>query len=266
LDKGCVLLTVVAGGVLAVSPAHAQKAAPAQAAAPQTETPPANPSGDIIPDAEFEAQLPSLDPELGRPLEPIEDFPLPPADPVAGPELLPDAPVADPALVEPLPPLATFDVTTPPPGAADEERPAEIRYALEIEGLEEVNLEDRFQSLSALEDADGRATNAAQVSARAREDELLLLRMLRSEGYYDATGTVTVEQVPEQAGQLRVVVAAAPGERFKLGEIALTGAETVPPGLAREALKLNTGDPIVSTVVQAAEANVLLRCPISAKG
>ena len=255
------LLTVVVGGVLAVSPAHAQKAAPPRAAAPQTQATPANPGGDIIPDAEFEAQLPSLDPELGRPLEPIEDFPLPPVDPVAGPELLPDAPVADPALVEPLPPLATFDVTTPPPGTADEERPAQIRYALEIEGLEQVNLEDRFLSLSALEDADGRATNAAQVSARAREDELLLLRMLRSEGYYDATGTVTVEQVPEQAGQLRVVVAAAPGERYKLGEITLTGAETVPAGLAREALKLNTGDPIVSTVVQAAEANVLLRLP-----
>ena len=262
MDKASIFITAVAGGALALgSGAHAQSAPPPRAAQPETPSPAANPSGQIITDEEFEAKLPSLDPELGRPLEPIDSFELPPAVPATGPELLPDAPVSDPALTEPLPPIATFDVTTPPPGTGDDPERATVRYALEIEGLEEVGLEDRFRSLSALEDSDGEAVNGAQVSARAREDEALLIRLLRSEGYYDGTGTVSIEQLPEQPGQLRVVVAAAPGERYNFGEITLSGPETVPPGLAREALKLNTGDPIVAAVVEGAEANVLLRLP-----
>ncbi len=265
MDKAGVLLTVMAGGVLAVAPVHAQKAAPPKA---EAEATPIDPNAPIVPDAEFEAQLPPLDPELGRPLEPIESFDLPPVAPTppgATPDAAvtaPAAPAPDPALTEPLPPLATFDVTTPPPTTEeDADRPAEVRYTLVVEGLEQVGLEDRFRGLSALEDADGRASNGAQVSARAREDETLLVRILRSEGYYDGTGTVAIEQVPEQAGQLRVVVTALPGPRYKLGEIALPGAETVPPGMAREALKLNSGDPIVASVIQGAEANVLLRLP-----
>ena len=80
------------------------------------------------------------------------------------------------------------------------------------------------------------STPSATRAARIREDEQLLLRLLRSEGYYDGTGTITSEQVPEQAGQLRVTVTAVPGDRYRLGEIAISGPETVPPGLAREAL------------------------------
>lgn len=238
------------------SGAHAQTSAPAEAQVPAPE-----PGGPIIPDAEFEEQLPPLDPELSRPLEPIESLDIPPAAPGAVPELLPDATIVDPALAEPLPPLATFDVTTPPPGTEPEVPPATVRYALVIEGLEEIGLEDRFRDLSALEDSDGEASNGAQVAARAREDEALLIRMLRSEGYYDAAATIAVQPLPDQPGQLRVVVAAVPGSRYNFGEIDVTGAEAVPTGLAREALTLQPGDPIVAAEVVAAEANVLLRLP-----
>ncbi len=246
-----VFLAAVAGGALALGSAlHAQK-------------PPPDPDAPIVSDEEFEKQLPPLDPELSRPLEPIENFELPPAVPGQTPELLPDAPVQDPALTEPLPPIATFDVTTPPPAAEGEEeaRPAAVRYTLVVEGLEEVELEGRFRELSALEDADGEATNGAQIAARAREDEAMAIRLLRSEGYYDGVATVSIEQVPEQAGQLRVVVNALPGDRYKLGTITLTGGETVPAGLAQEALKLKTGDPIVAAQIEGAEANILLRLP-----
>jgi translocation and assembly module TamA len=246
---------VAIGAVAWATAAVAQQPAPA-------ETPPEaaqDPGAPIIPDAEFEAELPSLDPAMDAPLEPIESFPMP-AVPPAGAETVPDAPPPDdPALTEPLPPLATFDVTTPPATADPEQEPPPVRYALEIEGLDEVGLEGRFRDLSALEDGDGEAANGAQIAARAREDEQLLVRLLRSEGYYDGTGTIAVEQVPEQAGQLRVTVAAAPGERYTLGEIAIAGPETVPPALAREALPLKTGDPIVSVDIVAAEANVPLK-------
>ena len=243
---------IAAGAFALASAAYAQ----------QAPRPNPGPNAPIISDQEFDAQLPPLDPELGRPLEPIESFDLPPAAPDQPLETIPPPPVTDPALTEPLPPLATFDVA-PPPATPEEEnaRPTRVRYTLAVEGLEQVELEGRFRDLSALEDADGEATNGAQIAARAREDEALAIRILRSEGYYDGTASVAVEQVPETPGQFRVVVTAVPGDRYKFGAINIEGAETVPPGLAREALKLNTGDPIVAATVEGAEANVLLRLP-----
>jgi translocation and assembly module TamA len=215
-----------------------------------------DPSGPIIADDQFQAELPSLDPALGTPLEPLEQFQGPPAAPG---ETVPDAPPPDdPALTEPLPPLATFDVTTPDGGAEPEEAPP-VRYALTIEGLQEIGLAGRFRDLSALEDGDGEATNGAQIAARVREDEQLLLRLLRSEGYYDGVGTISVTQAAQAGAPVQITVTAAPGERYKFGAIDIQGSETVPPGLPREALGLKSGDPIVAATVTAAEANVALR-------
>jgi translocation and assembly module TamA len=247
-------MAACAGSAIAlVSAAHAQTA------------PPPLPDEPIVSDSQFEQELPPLDPELGRPLEPIDDLDVapPPAVTPEG-ELIPDAPVPDPALDEPLAPIAGFDVTTPEPGTEevdDAEEVAPIRYTLVVEGLDAVELEGRFRDLSALEEADGEATNGAMISARAKEDELLAVRLLRSEGYYDATAVSTIEQLPEEPGRMRVVVSAVPGPRYNFGQIAVAGAETVPPGLARDALPLKSGDPIVAINVEGAEANVRLRLP-----
>jgi translocation and assembly module TamA len=254
------LLTVATGSILAFG-------SPLPARIQTQPAPPNDPQTPIIPDQEFESQLPPLDPELNTPLEPIESFDLPAVDPAAppvpGPPGQPPAGTVtpDPALAEPLPPIATFDVTTPPPTTEEDTRPTAVRYTLAVEGLDQVDLEGRFRELSALEDGDGEATNGAQIAARAREDEALAIRILRSEGYYDGTAIAAIEQLPEQPGQVRVVVTAVPGDRYRFGEINVTGAETVPPGLAREALALKTGDPIVAANVEGAEANVLLRLP-----
>ncbi|MFN3389986.1 MAG: autotransporter assembly complex protein TamA, partial [Allosphingosinicella sp.] len=102
--------------------------------------------------------------------------------------------------------------------------------------------------------------NGAMVRARAKEDELLAVRMLRSEGYYDATALSTIEQLDNPA-QMRVTIAAVPGVRYRFGEIAIAEAEGEPAQLAREALTLETGEPIVAIAVEAAEANVRLRLP-----
>jgi translocation and assembly module TamA len=264
------LMAAVAGGAVALagqaSAKPAQSPSPPPAAAPESSAP-------IVPDSEFQKELPPLDPDLTRPLEPLESFQADdkaaaaPAPVAVGPEgtLPPAAAPADPALTEPLTPLGSFDVATPQPvpgKAGDDEAPAEsIRYTLAVEGLKEVGLEGRFRDLSALEDADGEATNGAMVTARAKEDELLAVRLLRSEGYYDATALSSVEQLPETPGRLRVVVTAVPGPRYNFGTIAITHAEPEPTSLAREALPLKTGSPIVAAEVEAAEANVRLRLP-----
>ena len=71
------MLAAFAGGVLAM-PA----ATPAQQPPPPDESPP--PADEpIVPDSEFEDALPPLDPELNRPLEPIES--LDPAAPLFPP-------------------------------------------------------------------------------------------------------------------------------------------------------------------------------------
>lgn len=227
----------------------------------QTSRPP-NEDGVILTDDEFEASLPSLD-------EPLEPLVLPPTEnaepetsPPPGVVSLPDALIEDPALTQPLPPIATFDVTTPQATTAPSDAaPEPVRYTLAVEGLDEIGLADEFGGLSALENGDGEATNGAQVGARAREDEALAIRLLRSEGYYDGVATATIEQVPDQPGQLRVTLTAAPGQRYNFGAITVTGAETQPPGMAREALALESGTPIVAAEVEGAEANVLLRLP-----
>ncbi len=254
---GNFLATVAFGALALASATHAQQGS---SQPPESDEP-------IVSDSQFESELPALDPEMNRPLEPIETFEIPGEPPVVQPDgtLAPaTAPPEDPALGEPLAPIAEFDVETPqaPAEGAEEDQPAaRIRYSLVVEGLDAIGLEGRFRDLSALEDADGEATNGAMIQARAKEDELLAVRILRSEGYYDGTAISSIEQLPDQPGQMRVVLTAAPGERYAFGAIAIAGPETVPPGLAREALPLESGKPIVAAAVEGAEANVRLRLP-----
>jgi translocation and assembly module TamA len=256
LSKGGIFLATAAWWAMALA-----------AAAQAQDSPPPASDEPIVSDSQFEKALPPLDPELGAPLEPIEDFDVAGEPPAIAPDgtLAPAAePPPDPALDEPLAPIATFDVETPQAPAEGEEESETVqpvRYTLAVEGLDAVGLEGRFRDLSALEDADGEATNGAMIAARAKEDELLAVRILRSEGYYDGTAISSIEQLPDLPGQMRVVITAVPGERYNLGAIAIAGPETVPPGLAREALKLDTGRPIVAAEVEAAEANVRLRLP-----
>ena len=292
LSKAGLLMAAVAGGAVACAgmasaqtPSNTSPSATPATPTSASPTTTADPNAPIVPDSEFQKALPALDPDLTRPLEPLETFdvddkapaagapapaatasaPAPaPAPVVVGDTLPPAAAPADPALTEPLAPLSSFDVTTPQPvaGKAGEEEKAEtIRYALVVEGLKEVGLEGRFRDLSALEDGDGEATNGAMVTARAKEDELLAVRLLRSEGYYDATALSSVEQLAEPAGRLRVVVTAVPGPRYDFGEIVISHSDPEPTALAREALPLKTGAPIVAAEVEAAEANVRLRLP-----
>ena len=254
------MLGAVAAGALALATAASAQSA---AAPDPPQVPP--PDEPIVPDSQFQKELPSLDPELGKPLEPLEDFSGPPPPVTPEGELIPDAAVPDPEIERPLTPIEQFDVATPAPDAdgddADEGKVEPVRYTLVLEGLEEVGLEGRFRDLSALEDADGEATNGAQISARAKEDELLAVRLLRSEGYYDATAISSIEQLADQPGQMRVVVSTVPGPRYLFGNITISGGETEPAGLAREALPLKAEDPIVAANVEAAEANVRLRLP-----
>ncbi|GBH31769.1 autotransporter assembly complex protein TamA [Sphingobium xenophagum] len=217
----------------------------------------------ILPDDQFEARLPQMEgSDPAKPLPSIDswiDQQMPSTGAAA--ELPPAIePAEEQELAQPLPPLDS--VTVPANVAADSDPNAklpDVRYATRIEGFGKTDLEDEFRDASALIDGDGKAETAAMVQARAQEDEKLAVRLFYSEGYYDATALASLDQTGD--GTLTAVISVTPGKRYKLGDIVVQAGPTVPPGLVRDSLPLKTGDYIVATTVEGAEANVALRLP-----
>ena len=215
----------------------------------------------IIDDQTFDRSLPSIGaadaplPSLDSYLDQAATQPAPPPIPPA------TEPQPDPELAQPLPPLQGFDVT-PVQVAAEPEtgEPPTVSYTVVLEGFDGTGLADEFKDLSALQDGKGKAENAAMVQARAREDEALAVRLLRSEGYYDASAVSTLD-TPAAGEPIRAVVSVTTGKQYKLGEIVVRAGAVVPPGLIRDNLPLETGDPIIAERVEAAEANVSLELP-----
>ncbi len=226
------------------------------------QTPVAADTTPIVPDDEFEKSLPPLTDDINAPLEPM--VPLDPAAPPAAEDDLlgTETGPSETELAAPLPPITEFD-TTPVAEAApvNDEATVEIRYAMRVTGLEAVGLDDEFESLSALEDGDGVAANAAIIGARAREDESLAVRLMKSLGYYDATAVATIEQAPGNAGGVTAVLTAVPGPLYKIGSIKIEADATVPPNLIADNFALRVGEPIDAIRVQAAEAAVSLALP-----
>lgn len=260
--------------------------------------PQADPRGNapIVPDAQFNAALPPLSGDINAPLEPMSAMeanqpkattiptpstasPLPAgqnARPLAtGDTIGPIAP-EDPQLAQPLTPLGSFD-TTPLQSAADakSQRAPDIRYDMEVRGLAELSLDDEFKGLSALREGKGKAANATQVSARAREDEQLAIRLMKSLGYYDATAVSTLQREGGEGeaggdvatgaeggtGRLKVALTATPGRLYRLSSITVNTQAKTPPDLVRTNLPLKVGDPIEAARIQGAEANVSLVLP-----
>ncbi|CAD7338121.1 hypothetical protein FIM10_09110 [Sphingomonadales bacterium 56] len=226
--------------------------------APEQEPP-------ILPDEEFEARLPKAgESDTANPSAPLPsidswiDQQMPQA---RAPVELPPAtePAAEAELAQPLPPLDSVTVPAQVASESPNEKTPEIRYAVEIDGFGRTGLEDEFRGESALIDGNGRADTAAMVQARAHEDEALAVRLLYSEGYYDATALASLDQTGK--GTLKAVLSVTPGKRYKIGDIVINAGPTVPPGLVRDSLPLKTGDYIVAADVESAEANVGVRLP-----
>ena len=195
------------------------------------------------------------------------DAALPPLDGVAAPPAaapLPPEQVPPAELAAPLSPLAGFNPTPEPPTpaqAAAGEAPKQLRYRVAVTGLKDIGLEDDFRALSALIHDGSKAANTVQIRARADEDVTLVGRLLRSDGYFDGLATATVPPATTPDATVPVTITATPGSRYALGTITLTGLAPEPYSLARDALGLKTGDPIVALRIQDAEAHVSLRLP-----
>ncbi|NJM51020.1 MAG: BamA/TamA family outer membrane protein [Sphingomonadales bacterium] len=189
-------------------------------------------------------------------------------------ELLPDPPVQDPVLDDPLPSITDFDAEPPPaPTEAEENEDSELRYSFKIEGLggDELdneedrtalrNVKERFDDLSALSAGDGKAANGAMVAARLREDQQLLIDLLQSEGFYDATSRAATERDANANGPVTAIITAVPGPRYRLGKIAFDAPIVTPANLIERNFVPKSGDPIIAEQILAAEANISVALP-----
>ena len=114
---------------------------------------------------------------------------------------------------------------------------------------------DRFQALSTIEAYDDGDGNVAQLTARAREDEELLQRMLRVYGYYDAQIVRSVVVVDPEDGAAdadgdgtaeappKVRFDVIPGTRYRFGAIDLGQLdEAADDAELRAAFEIQPGD------------------------
>ena len=211
----------------------------------------------IVPDAEFDKALPPLSGDLNAPLEAM-----PAAEQPAPTGTLPPPAPDDAQLAQPLPPITTFE-STPLETTVDVKDKAAptIRYETVVRGLDAIGLADQFNALSSLKKDGGKAANAIQIAARAREDEALAVRLMKSLGYYDGAAHSAIERPTAQDAATRAIITAVPGKLYRLGAINVVAPPTIPPGLAREQLPLKPGDPIEAARIEAAEANVSLVLP-----
>ncbi|WP_457310544.1 BamA/TamA family outer membrane protein [Sphingomonas sp. UYAg733] len=257
-------------GWLALSTAlSAPQQVPLPAVPPAVQSIDPRPDETIVSDPDFDKALPPLSDDINAPLEamPAEtpSIRLPPVSPdqppVASTDTLAPLTAEDPELTQALPPLGTFD-STPPVDIADtgDDKTVVIRYDTQVNGLDALGLTGQFNALSALKDGGGKAANSAMVSARAREDEALSIRLMKSRGYYDGTAISTIESVPN-SGNAKAIVSATPGKLYSLGSISIEAGPVVPGDLLTRELPLRIGDPIEADRIQGAEANVSLKLP-----
>ena len=281
--------------MVAASPAIGQLSQPGTAPARGPDTPKptpapsqadgtsADPQGGtaIVPDSEFVPAMPPLNGDINAPLEPMPGATpgvsaqgnVRPTTATVSPQVgqtnaidaLPPAIPEDPPLAQPLVPLSSFD-TAPLETAADiqdKDAPA-VRYDTAVKGLDDLKLTGPFKSLSALQQGGGKAANATQVSARAKEDEALAVRLMKSLGYYDGTAISVVETIPGKPGdpaRLRATLTASPGRLYTLSSVDVIAGAVTPPDLVTHNLPIKIGDPIEAARIEGAEANVSLVLP-----
>ena len=124
---------------------------------------------------------------------------------------------------------------------------------------------DRFAALSTIRELDTDEDNLAQLGARAREDEELLVELLRVYGYYDGRVVRSIGGTePGAEGGAGNVAArpvlrfdVIPGERYTFGTIDLGNLASAPDAeVLRDSFEIRPGDPLDSDRIVAEQADL----------
>ncbi|AEG47952.1 surface antigen (D15) [Sphingobium chlorophenolicum L-1] len=137
----------------------------------------------------------------------------------------------------------------------------ERRYTVTLTGVDEIadaQFNTRFNQLSALHLGEGKPANLAQINRRIKEDSDLLDRLLRAKGYYAARVRGAVSAPPPGSDRLVVTFRIAPGARYLLSSVDLTGLETTGEREAklRAAFPPKAGDPVDADAILAGQESL----------
>jgi translocation and assembly module TamA len=175
------------------------------------------------------------------------------------PTIAPDKALEQPP-VQTSTPSAPVPIVSAPDTQALPGQTGERRYRVVLENLQNVvgdQLLPRFDTLSALKAAEGKAANIAQIDRRAREDRVLLDQLLRASGYYAAKVDVRVE-AGKDGGRLSVILSITPGPLYRFSEVIVDGIEDAAKSdpAIRDALAVKPHDPVNADDVTAGEARL----------
>ncbi len=172
------------------------------------------------------------------------------------------APVAGDPLQDGMAPLPgniawpTVEATT---GGDAETAAGDVRYAVEVDGLAVLGLQDQYRSLSSLWSKKGSAANLAQINRRVTEDRDLIDQLLRSVGYYGGDSTAVITAPVKASDPVKVAITVVPGPRYTFDAITITTADADKRPLIETALGLKIGDPVDATRVTSSAAALALK-------
>jgi translocation and assembly module TamA len=194
-------------------------------------------------------------------------------------------PAPDPDLARPLTPLDSFN-TEPYVTAADvKDKPeTDLHYDWKITGVDKIAdrnpvspidgnaIRSQFSAVSALKEGKGKAANAAMISARMQQDQKTLADVLSSQGFFDASVHGSIEtpqtakdeqgkQAAQEPGKITVVLDVAPGPRYALGAIKFDAPPVTPSDLISKSFVPKSGEPIVADRILSAEAGIGVTLP-----
>jgi len=231
-------------------PVHAQ---PATGDAP---LPPAAPGEDPL----ALDDLPDIGvdwPDLDTPAEPLAELPAEPDEGSAEAVLLPEPEPDDNVLATPEGPQSSTDADA----LATIDPAAPLRYRVELDGLNEAAddmLLMRFDTLSALKQADDDRANIAQIRRRGQSDTDLLEELLRARGYYDGRARMALRAEGGSDPRVAVVLGASPGQRYMLDAVDVDGLEGTSPldQDLRALFPISVGDPADTDAILNATAKL----------
>ncbi len=125
----------------------------------------------------------------------------------------------------------------------------DLRYGVEVTGLDDLRLDRAFRASSALVKGRGAPANLAQISRRIAEDRDLIDVLLRAQGYYGGRTTVTVAPGPPAT----VTLAVDPGPLYHVAAVDVVAPPGRSAGVVAAGLGIRAGDPLVAATVQAGQ-------------
>jgi translocation and assembly module TamA len=144
--------------------------------------------------------------------------------------------------------LAALDPTQP------------LNYSYILEGLgdaADATLISRFDALSALRAGQGTRANIAQIRRRGRTDATLLDDLLRAKGYYDSRTRLDFRS-GAQTNDVVAIMAANPGDPYRIGTLDIDGLSGDGPGMAdiRALFTVKPGDRADTDAINIATASL----------